>query len=404
MNTITENNISALNKILEDTIIESNELYKKLGNKILQEAASPESAQNFPSPDEIISWSRLHDERTFCSESILDIKNNTARLEELQKFKTQIEKSKSDLKKEIENYRGTILVYLADNFFCECTHLFENIGKEFSSIQEAVLNCQNDIADFTEQKSSANFVKKILLTNNISAVQKKIKKLQAEKKELLLKNANAIIDSDEVKKLYQEKSMSPSIAEEYEQILKLTVSLSDSEQRLQTIIDEYNSINKKLSELNADKKSSKQIAYFNTRIKEIDTKINTITKKIGDEYVNQFFSKTGQLLVSENEYDNLQSPHIELLTNLGNTRREIVKLNYKIELCNVTQKIKSEETKIADLTAYIKKSENEIEHLKTKIAETEADIAKTKNNVVNLKEQSEKLETNIADINPYIKK
>ena len=79
----TTKTIPMLKKELSEFTADISGFYKTLGNKLLLDAANPVSEKNVPEKESLIHWQKLRDERTVCTNSIFEIKTNTARLLEL---------------------------------------------------------------------------------------------------------------------------------------------------------------------------------------------------------------------------------------------------------------------------------------------------------------------------------
>ncbi|UTC78589.1 hypothetical protein E4O04_11515 [Treponema sp. OMZ 799] len=384
--------IPVLLKELKDLESKLTEAYKQLGNKLIKDTADPATEANGVSLENFLQWQRLHDERKFCTESVLDIKNNNTRLSELDSFKKQIKDRLSDTKKETEKLKGDFLLKIYKDFFPQCVNLFDPLSAEIRTEEAKIQEAQERIETLKAEKNEANFFVKLGLSGKISSHELKIKNSEKKIKNILTKSDINIENSQEVKALYDEDKLLPELKKSYEEILKLGTDLSDSENRLKMIDEEAGFVTQKLADAGADKNSKKRIDNFTNRIKEIDEKIDLISESAGLKYTENFYSVEGDSALGENPSDEALGKYADYLKKAGKYRKEISKVKYNIEFCEVMQKIKAEENHIQNLNRTIKNCENSIKEAEKKISNSEAAIKNSQAKIADLKDFAAGLE------------
>lgn len=384
--------IPVLLKELKDLESKLTEAYKQLGNKLIKDTADPAAEANGVSLENFLQWQRLHDERKFCTESVLDIKNNNTRLSELDSFKKQIKDRLSDTKKETEKLKGDFLLKIYKDFFPQCVNLFDPLSAEIRTEEAKIQEAQERIETLKAEKNEANFFVKLGLSGKISSHELKIKNSEKKIKNILTKSDINIENSQEVKALYDEDKLLPELKKSYEEILKLGTDLSDSENRLKMIDEEAGFVTQKLADAGADKNSKKRIDNFTNRIKEIDEKIDLISESAGLKYTENFYSVEGDSALGENPSDEALGKYADYLKKAGKYRKEISKVKYNIEFCEVMQKIKAEENHIQNLNRTIKNCENSIKEAEKKISNSEAAIKNSQAKIADLKDFAAGLE------------
>ncbi|MGI5084282.1 hypothetical protein [Treponema putidum] len=389
--------IPILLKELKDFESKLAEAYKQLGNKLLKDAADPVKQNNTVSQDNLVQWQRLHDERKFCTESILDIKNNNTRLSELDGFKKQIKDRLSDTKKEIEKIKGDFLLKLYKDFLPQCAALFTPLSDEIHTEEAKIHETQEKIEALNAEKKEANFFVKLGLSGKITSHELKVKNSEKKIKNILTKSAIDLKTSQEVKALYDEDKLSPELKKTYEEILKLGMDLTDSEDRLKMIEEEAGFVTKKLADSGADKNSKKRIDNFSNRIKEIDEHIDSILYSAGIKYADKFYSAEGESALGGEVSDEALGKYADYLKKTGDYRKEITKIKYNIEFCEVMQKIKAEENRIQNLNRTINNSENAIKEAEKKIRESEAAIKTAENKITDLQDYALTLKNKFSD-------
>lgn len=167
--------IPVLLKELKDFESKLTEAYKQLGNKLIKDTADPVAEANGVSKENFLQWQKLHDERKFCTESVLDIKNNNTRLSELDSFKKQIKDRLSDTKKETEKLKGDFLLKLYKDFLPQCGSLFDSLSAEIRTEETKIHDAQEKIETLKTEKKEANFFVKLGLSGKITSQELKIK-------------------------------------------------------------------------------------------------------------------------------------------------------------------------------------------------------------------------------------
>ncbi|UTC66035.1 MULTISPECIES: hypothetical protein [unclassified Treponema] len=388
--------IPVLLKELKDLELKLTDVYKQLGNKLLKDTADPVSTNSAGSQENLIQWQRLHDERKFCTESILDIKNNNTRLSELDSFKKQIKDRLSDTKKEAEKLKGDLLLGLYKDFLPYCGALFDPLSAEIHTEEAKIQETQEKISTLNTEKQEANFFVRLGLSGKISSYELKVKNSEKKIKNILIKSAVEVENSQEVKKLYDEDKLLPDLKKHYEEILNLRNDVTDSESRLKMIDEETDFVTQKLADVGAGKNSKKRIDSFTSRIKEIDEKIDRILESTGLKYTENFYSAEGDSLLGENPSDEKIGKYADYLKKAGNYRKEISKTKYNIEFCEVLQKIRAEENKIQNLNRTIKNSENAIKEAEKKISDSESAIKTSEVKIADLEEYASALKVKFS--------
>ena len=389
--------IPVLLKELKDFESKLTEAYKQLGNKLIKDTADPVAEANGVSKENFLQWQKLHDERKFCTESVLDIKNNSTRLSELDSFKKQIKDRLSDTKKEIEKLKGDFLLKIYKDFLPQCGSLFDSPSAEIRTEETKIHDAQEKIETLKTEKKEANFFVKLGLSGKITSHELKIKNSEKKIKNILTKSDIDINTSQEVKALYDESKLSSELKKTYEEILKLGTDLTDSENRLKMIEEETGFVTQKLADAGADKNSKKRIDNFTSRIKEIDEKIDLILESAGIKYTDKFYSAEGDSALGENPSDDELGKYAAYLKKAGKYRKEISKTKYNIEFCETMQKIKAEENQIQNLNRTIKNCENAIKEAERKISNSETAIKNSETKIADLKDLAAELEEKFAD-------
>ena len=389
--------IPVLLKELKDFESKLAETYKQLGSKLLKDTADPVSVNNGVSQENFLKWQKLYDERKVCTESILDIKNNNARLSELDNFKKQIKDRLLDTKKEAEKLKGDFLLKLYKDFLPQCTALFDPLSAEIRAEEAKIHEIQEKIEALKTEKKEANFFVKLGISGKISSQELKIKNSEKKIKNILTKSDIDINTSQEVKVLYDEDKLLPELKKTYEEMLKLGTDLTDSENRLKMIEEETGFVTKKLADTGADKNSKKRIDNFTSRIKEIDENIDSILESTGLKYAENFYSPEGDSALGENPSDEELGKYAVYLKKAGNYRKEITKTKYNIELCELMQKIKAEENRIQNFNRTIKNSENAIKEAEKKISDSETGIKTAQAKIADLEDYAKKIEEKLMD-------
>ncbi len=389
--------IPVLLKELKDFESKLAETYKQLGSKLLKDTADPVSVNNGVSQENFLKWQKLYDERKVCTESILDIKNNNARLSELDNFKKQIKDRLLDTKKEAEKLKGDFLLKLYKDFLPQCTALFDPLSAEIRAEEAKIHEIQEKIEALKTEKKEANFFVKLGISGKISSQELKIKNSEKKIKNILTKSDIDINTSQEVKVLYDEDKLSSELKKTYEEMLKLGTDLTDSENRLKMIEEETGFVTKKLADTGADKNSKKRIDNFTSRIKEIDENIDSILESTGLKYAENFYSPEGDSALGENPSDDELGKYAGYLKKAGNYRKEITKTKYNIELCELMQKIKAEENRIQNFNRTIKNSENAIKEAEKKISDSETGIKTAQAKIADLEDYAKKIEEKLMD-------
>ncbi|UTY24579.1 hypothetical protein [Treponema denticola] len=389
--------IPVLLKELKDFESKLAETYKQLGSKLLKDTADPVSVNNGVSQENFLKWQKLYDERKVCTESILDIKNNNARLSELDNFKKQIKDRLLDTKKEAEKLKGDFLLKLYKDFLPQCTALFDPLSAEIRAEEAKIHEIQEKIEALKTEKKEANFFVKLGISGKISSQELKIKNSEKKIKNILTKSDIDINTSQEVKVLYDEDKLSSELKKTYEEMLKLGTDLTDSENRLKMIEEETGFVTKKLADTGADKNSKKRIDNFTSRIKEIDENIDSILESTGLKYAENFYSPEGDSALGENPSDEELGKYAGYLKKAGNYLKEITKTKYNIELCELMQKIKAEENRIQNFNRTIKNSENAIKEAEKKISDSETGIKTAQAKIADLEDYAKKIEEKLMD-------
>ena len=389
--------IPVLLKELKDFESKLAETYKQLGNKLLKDTADPVSVNNGVSQENFLKWQKLYDERKVCTESILDIKNNNARLSELDNFKKQIKDRLLDTKKEAEKLKGDFLLKLYKDFLPQCTALFDPLSAEIRAEEAKIHEIQEKIEALKTEKKEANFFVKLGISGKISSQELKIKNSEKKIKNILTKSDIDINTSQEVKVLYDEDKLSSELKKTYEEMLKLSTDLTDSENRLKMIEEETGFVTKKLADTGADKNSKKRIDNFTSRIKEIDENIDSILESTGLKYAENFYSPEGDSALGENPSDEELGKYAGYLKKAGTYLNEITKTKYNIELCELMQKIKAEENRIQNFNRTIKNSENAIKEAEKKISDSETGIKTAQAKIADLEDYAKKIEEKLMD-------
>lgn len=389
--------IPVLLKELKDFESKLAETYKQLGSKLLKDTADPVSVNNGVSQENFLKWQKLYDERKVCTESILDIKNNNARLSELDNFKKQIKDRLLDTKKEAEKLKGDFLLKLYKDFLPQCTALFDPLSAEIRAEEAKIHEIQEKIEALKTEKKEANFFVKLGISGKISSQELKIKNSEKKIKNILTKSDIDINTSQEVKVLYDEDKLSSELKKTYEEMLKLGTDLTDSENRLKMIEEETGFVTKKLADTGADKNSKKRIDNFTSRIKEIDENIDSILESTGLKYAENFYSPEGDSALGENPSDEELGKYAGYLKKAGTYLKEITKTKYNIELCELMQKIKAEENRIQNFNRTIKNSENAIKEAEKKISDSETGIKTAQAKIADLEDYAKKIEEKLMD-------
>ncbi|WP_253722118.1 hypothetical protein [Treponema sp. OMZ 787] len=388
----SNNTIPVLLKELKDLESKLTEAYKQLGNKLIKDTADPAAEANGVSQENFLQWQRLHDERKFCTESVLDIKNNSTRLSELDNFKKQVKDRLVDTKKETEKLKGDFLLKLYKDFLPHCGNLFDSLSAEIRTEEAKMQETMEKIEALNSEKKEANFFLKIGISGKISSNELKVKNSEKKIKNIFTKSDIDICNSQEVKALYDEDKLFPDLKKNYEEILKLCTDLSDSENRLKMIDEEAGFVTKKLADAGADKNSKKRIDNFTNRVKEIDEKIELILESTGLKYTENFYSAEGDSALGENPSDEALGKYADYLKKAGKYLKEINKVKCHIEFCEVMQKIKAEENQIQNLNRTIKNCENSIKEAEKKISSSETAIKNSEVKIADLKEYAAGLE------------
>ena len=176
----SDKTIPVLLKELKDLESKLTEAYKQLGNKLIKDTADPVAEANGVSQENFLQWQKLHDERKSCTESVLDIKNNSTRLSELDSFKKQIKDRLSDTKKETEKLKGDFLLKLYKDFLPQCGSLFDSPSAEIRTEETKIHDAQEKIETLKTEKKEANFFVKLGLSGKITSHELKVK--NSEKK------------------------------------------------------------------------------------------------------------------------------------------------------------------------------------------------------------------------------
>ena len=389
--------IPVLLKELKDFESKLAETYKQLGSKLLKDTADPVSVNNGVSQENFLKWQKLYDERKVCTESILDIKNNNARLSELDNFKKQIKDRLLDTKKEAEKLKGDFLLKLYKDFLPQCTALFDPLSAEIRAEEAKIHEIQEKIEALKTEKKEANFFVKLGISGKISSQELKIKNSEKKIKNILTKSDIDIYNSQEVKALYDEDKLFPELKKTYEAILKLGSDLSNSESRLKMIDEETGFVTQKLADAGADKNSKKRIDNFTSRIKEIDEKIDLILESAGIKYTDKFYSAEGDSALGETPSDVELGKYADYLKKAGKYRKEISKTKYNIEFCETMQKIRAEENQIQNLNRTIKNCESAIKEAEKKIGNSETAIKNSEAKIADLKDFAAGLEEKFLD-------
>ncbi|EMB47748.1 MULTISPECIES: hypothetical protein [Treponema] len=393
----SDKTIPVLLKELKDLESKLTEAYKQLGNKLIKDTADPVAEANGVSQENFLQWQKLHDERKSCTESVLDIKNNSTRLSELDSFKKQIKDRLSDTKKETEKLKGDFLLKLYKDFLPQCGSLFDSLSAEIHTEEAKIHEAQEKIETLNAEKKEANFFAKLGISGKISSQELKVKNSEKKIKNILTKSDIDIYNSQEVKALYDEDKFFPELKKTYEAILKLGSDLSNSESRLKMIDEETGFVTQKLADAGADKNSKKRIDNFTSRIKEIDEKIDLILESAGIKYTDKFYSAEGDSALGESSSDVELGKYADYLKKAGNYRKEITKTKYNIELCELMQKIKAEENRIQNFNRTIKNSENAIKEAEKKISDSETGIKTAQAKIADLEDYAKKIEEKLMD-------
>ena len=390
----SDKTIPVLLKELKDLESKLTEAYKQLGNKLIKDTADPVAEANGVSQENFLQWQKLHDERKSCTESVLDIKNNSTRLSELDSFKKQIKDRLSDTKKETEKLKGDFLLKLYKDFLPQCGSLFDSLSAEIHTEEAKIHEAQEKIETLNAEKKEASFFG---ISGKISSQELKVKNYEKKIKNILTKSDIDIYNSQEVKALYDEDKLFPELKKTYEAILKLGSDLSNSESRLKMIDEETGFVTQKLADAGADKNSKKRIDNFTSRIKEIDEKIDLILESAGIKYTDKFYSAEGDSALGETPSDVELGKYADYLKKAGKYRKEISKTKYNIEFCETMQKIRAEENQIQNLNRTIKNCESAIKEAEKKIGNSETAIKNSEAKIADLKDFAAGLEEKFLD-------
>ena len=382
----TKKTIPLLKKEMKDGFAALTDSYKALGNKLMLDAANPISEKSAPAQAELIQWQKLRDERSFCTGIILEIKNNTARISELGKFKTQIENNKSASAKKMKEVKASFLFKLYTDYSAECQNLFSGVIDTIHPLESELDGARNEIISLEKQKAEANFFSRIGLSGKITAQKSKIKKTEKNIAAILANSVDGVQFLQEIKTLTQAPSFPAELKSQYDKLCALYNSFEDSKNRITMIEEEIGFIHSKLAESDAQKNPSKRISAITNRIKEIDAALDSILEKTGLNYANDFYTEEGEPTADGNG-ENYEA----YLKRISLNRKKVTEIKYNIEYCETMQQIRTEELRIKNLHRVIKNSEAAIEEANRKIAESESAVITAQNKIAELTDYSHNL-------------
>ncbi len=395
-----ENNIKTipiLRKEMAEYELELKNSYSNLGNKLFNDANNPTQDKTIITNDELIEWQNLRDERENCSESILNIKKNSDRLSELNNFEKEINSASKTTTKKINQLKPKFLKTLYKDFAPNCPSVFSPVIDEIHQIEAEIATLSEAKSQLEQDKKSAGFFSKISFAPKFASNKRKISKLENKITDILTKNVTNIQDNTEIKNLYSFEAFSDEMKKQFEELSELYASMDESNKKLSSLNEETDFVTKTLSELGVEKNHSKRVSALNQEIKRIDSKLDEVLKNSGLRFVDEFYDVEGKSLTGKPVDSDALKDYTELLNRSSSLRKEIAKIQYNIQYCEVQEKITYENNKIANAERTIKNSEKSIEEAKARIQEAELNKQKAEDELVSLNLESDKLKAKFAD-------
>ena len=350
-------------------------LYKKLGSAVLRGEAAKSASSPQDAPQAVSDWQRLMQEREEAASSVLAIKDNLKRAQDLGKAEKELAKSLADAKKKARAAGARFASDFWDDYSADRFPSFAPVYEAALAEREACEELeerQRSVSDGVEEGRALSKMMAHFRGAGLSA-QLYYKRSRFEQaagaamENLAVEGGAARLDEElrAAEGLQIPESLVP-FTEAAGDILSLL-------QRMKVSADQKQSVNDALKANGAGENPSKRLDALRDAIKEKDAAIDNICRARGVEYAALFFDEKGAPLpdgkpANEDEF-------AQLLVDVPRLEARRADLERRIDVLQTQAKIRQLDKTMAGHGAEIDSLNKKIGGMKARVESLEKAIA-----------------------------
>lgn len=372
--------IQVLKEKINDTYDDLSTLYKDLGRRLLTDS------YKYVDKEKKLQFDGLMSNREESSNIINSIRQGVDRLQEIEKFETEINKHIDSLRSEMYplfELLGQKIFQFYDTKYDTCFKTAYQIVQEEG---KKLLDKQEKIRLIKEKIETASFFNKIILHAKLIPLETSLSQHNAKTSKSFTEGASSLFESGILQKDFESGILNPEISNALQPCLEQQKKIDDQSTRKQTLVDEKISIKNTFSQDEENINPLKKIEGIKVELASIDQQINGLCEEIGLSFLNSRISDTGDEISNDVAYSEWVLQGKLLRKNLVEFSKELKILELEEKIVFQQQIIDSSNIAIKDNEVRIKKIQEQNDDFSLKIATAE----ETKNNLLLQKDIIEK--------------
>lgn len=360
-------NIQNLTELLDEKRNELNDLYRRFGEKLLQDAASSEELALILGRERVDTWKSLMDSRENDTRAILEIKDVLARSQELRQFHQEIEKNRSDIDDDYQQTLEKLGHACYERYSAGDSASFAEIWEKASLDGAGIVELENKRDTLRMELEKAGVLQRVMLQMKLAAVEKSIKQHHDRMIKILTSGARRLVEEGVLEKQLEDGELD----EQFEQIM---MSIRDTlgrqrdlDERQGSLKAEKDSLDGVLEKYGARDNPSRRIDSLHAKIRDTDRRITMLSVMAARDYVDTVMDDEGERKLTENETAVERIQPLEqvaaLRAEIANTRKNIEILEADLKIAALDRTLANTDRSCADFEKKIQQYREQIEKM-----------------------------------------
>lgn len=267
-------------------------LYKEYGSAQFEYALHNTTPLASIAAQDFEAWKSLRTKRQDDADTILAIKTAQSRQNELKVFSGEVDKLLREQQQAYEKARNIFILEFFNTYRHDSLACITPILSAVEPLDTAIAQQEQEMRLLEQQKTEANFLKKITLSTQLITAKGKLSSLQKKRNAQVIASGDEVI-TDTVISEVRGDGFSGKLEEVYTDLAAIVNKQDEIAARKETLIAEQQKISETLTECGVDSTPQKRITVLTAAIKTSDEAIGMAEQQQGIVSADVFYTAEG---------------------------------------------------------------------------------------------------------------
>lgn len=376
---------------------------RQFGERLLEDSANPSVLGGAVSEEKTNAWQKLIAIRESDTATVLSIRENVTRKNELQQFKKELDKTLLQTRESCNSILLQFGYELFDNYTKDLEGFFADTYEKAAVVRNELLTLEQQKEDYKIELEKSGFLGKIFSQFKMSGLTSSIRQHKEELDAIILKGVTARMENDSFIEYFSGEEAKQEFIGTFTEAKNNLDKLEDILKRSDSLSADLLAVDEALRSFGADENPNRRMEELRTKIRETDRKIDSLSSQVAKEYCDKFLDDEGSSLLGgtgDGHSFSDMGTYAHQLEQVALFRHEISVIRRKIDILETEIKIVALDKSISSYNKLTSDYERKIIHYKEMISElkqSSKEATEDRDRLLGLKET---LESSLQNISP----